>query len=98
MGVCAILAIIFAFVSKKNSNGKMDGRAIAGLILGMIAIVILLLFATAIVGTYALIDSLPQEEMLAYLDENFKPFAPDEETYNELVEAIKAIYAQRAGQ
>ena len=98
MGVCAILAIVFAFVSKKNSSGKMDGKAIAGLVLGIVAIVILLLFLVAVVGTYSLLATMPEEEMLAFLEENFKPLAPDEETYNELVEAIKAIYEQRAGQ
>ncbi len=98
MGVCAILAIVFAFVSKKNSAGKMDGKAIAGLVLGIVAIVMLLLFLVAVVGTYSLLSTMPEEEMLAFFEENFKPLAPDEETYNELVEAIKAIYEQRAGQ
>ena len=96
-GVCAILAIVFAFLSKKNAGGKMDAMAIAGLILGIVAIVMLLAMLVALVGTYALLDSIPEEEMLAYLEENLKPMlAGDEATYNEFVEAIKAIYAERA--
>ncbi len=99
MGVCAILAIVFAFVSKKNADGKMDGKAIAGLVLGIVAIVMLLLFLVAIVGTYALLDSMPQEELLAFIEETYQPlFEGNEEKYNELVEAIKSIYEQRAGQ
>ena len=96
MGITAILAIVFAFVSKKNSDGKMDAKAIAGLVLGIVSVVVLLLFAIAIVGTYALIDQMPQEEMIAYLEENLKPMMEgNEATYNEFVEAIKTIYATR---
>ena len=97
MGVSAILAIVFAFLSKKNTNGKMDGKAIAGLILGIVAIVMLLLFLAAIVGIYSMIGSVPQEEVLAFVEETYKPML-DEATYNELVESIKTIYATRAGQ
>ena len=94
MGVCAILAIVFAFLSKKNNDGKMDGKAIAGLVLGIVAIVMLLLFLVAVVGVYAMIDTMPQEELLAFVEETYKPMV-DEQTYNELVEAIKTIYATR---
>ncbi|MBE6698919.1 MAG: DUF4190 domain-containing protein [Ruminococcaceae bacterium] len=96
MGVSAILAIVFAFLSKKN-NDKMDAKAIAGLVLGIIAIVMLLLFIVAIVGVYSMIDTMPQEELLAFIEETYKPMV-DEKTYNELVEAIKSIYATREGQ
>ena len=96
MGVTAILAIVFAFLSKKN-NDKMDAKAIAGLVLGIIAIVMLLLFIVAIVGVYSMIDTMPQEELLAFIEETYKPMV-DEKTYNELVEAIKSIYATREGQ
>ena len=97
MGVSAVLAIVFAFLSKKNNNGKMDGKAIAGLILGIIAIVMLLLFLAAIVGVYTMIGQVPQEELLAIVEETYKPML-DEATYNELVESIKTIYTTRAGQ
>ena len=40
MGACAVLAIIFAFVAKKNTNGKMDKKAVAGLVLGIVSIVV----------------------------------------------------------
>lgn len=96
MGVAAILAIVFAFLSKMNT-GKMDGKAIAGLVLGIVAIVILLLFIAAIVGVYSMIDTMPQEELLSFVEETYKPMV-DEQTYNELVEAIKTIYATRNGQ
>lgn len=95
-GVSAVLAIVFAFLSKKNNDGKMDAKAIAGLILGIVGIVMLLILLVSIVGTYALLDQMPEEEMLTFLEENLKPLIEDEATYNELVEAIKTIYAERA--
>jgi F0F1-type ATP synthase membrane subunit a len=99
MGICAILAIVFAFVSKKNSNGKMDKKAVAGLVLGIVAMVILFIFLVSVVGTYALIDSTPQEELLAMIEETYKPmFEGNEDTYNALVDAIKSIYAARGAQ
>ena len=94
MGVAAILAIVFAFLSKKNTNGKMDAKAIAGLVLGIVAIVMLLLFLAAFVGVYNMIGQIPQEELLAIVEETYKPMV-DEATYNEFVEAIKTIYAIR---
>ena len=94
MGVAAILAIVFAFLSKKNTNGKMDGKAIAGLVLGIVAIVMLLLFLAAFVGVYNMIGQIPQEELLAIVEETYKPMV-DEATYNEFVEAIKTIYEIR---
>ena len=97
MGVAAVLAIVFAFLSKKNTNGKMDGKAIAGLVLGIVAIVVLLCFLAALVGVYTMIGQIPQEELLAMVEETYKPMV-DEATYNELVEAIKTIYATRNGQ
>ena len=94
MGVSAILAIVFAFVSKKNNDGRMDKKAIAGLVLGIVAIVMLLLFVVAIVGVYAMIDTVPQEELMTLIKDTYKPLL-DEQTYNELVESIKTIYALR---
>ena len=97
MGVSAVLAIVFAFLSKKNANGKMDAKAIAGLILGIVAIVILLLCLASIIGVYSMMGSVPQEDVLAFVEETYKPML-DEATYNELVESIKTIYATRAGE
>ena len=97
MGVSAILAIVFAFLSKKNANGKMDAKAITGLILGIVAIVMLLLVLAALVGVYSMIGTVPQEEVLTFVEETYKPML-DEATYNELVESIKTIYATRAGE
>ena len=99
MGISAILAIVFAFLSKKNSNGKMDTKAIAGLVLGIVSIVVLICLAIAIVGTFSLIDTMSQEELLTFVEETYKPlFEGNEEKYNELVEAIKTIYATRGAQ
>lgn len=99
MGICAILAIVFAFVSKKNTNGKMDKKAVVGLVLGIVAMAILFLFLLCVVGTYALIDSTPQAELLALVEETYKPlFEGNEETYDALVEAIKSIYAAKGAQ
>ena len=99
MGVSAILAIVFAFVSKKTADGKMDAKAIAGLVLGIVTVVVLLCFAAAIIGTYALIDQMPQEELLTFCEENFKPLLEgSEDAYNDLVEAIKAINAAKDAQ
>ena len=97
MGVAAVLAIVFAFLSKKNTNGKMDGTAIAGLILGIVAILVLLCFLVALVGVYTMIGQIPQEELLAIVEETYKPML-DEAAYNEFVEAIKTIYAVRGAQ
>ncbi len=96
MGICAVLAIVFAFLSKKD-GGKMQAIAIAGLVLGIVSILVLLLFLVAIIGTYTMIDALPQEELLAFVEETYKPMfeGGNEATYNELVEAIKSIYATR---
>ena len=96
MGVTAILAIVFAFLSKKE-NGKLSGMAIAGMVLGILAIVILICLLVTIIGTYSMLDSMTETEMIAYFEENLKPmFEGEEETYNELIEMIKAVYAERA--
>ena len=97
MGVCAILAIVFAFLSKKNNNGKMDGKAIAGLVLGIVALVILLLFLATIIGTVSMFGSMTEEEFIAFFDENLKPMV-DEETYNEFINAFKEGYAAGYGE
>lgn len=43
--ITGVLAIVFAFLSKNANNGKLSGMAIAGLILGIIAIVLFLMLA-----------------------------------------------------
>ena len=72
----------------------MDGKAIAGLVLGIVAIVMLLLFLAALVGIYNMIGQIPQEELLALMEETYKPML-DEATYNEMIETINTIYATR---
>lgn len=96
MGICAILAIVFAFVAKKNENGKMDAKAVAGLVLGLVAIVVILCFAAAVVGIFAMIDTVPQEEMMTFLEENVKPMMEgNEASYDKIMEAVKAVYAAK---
>ncbi len=96
MGACAVLAIVFAFVAKKNANGKMSKLAVAGLVLGIVAIVVILCFAAAVVGIFAMVDTLPQEEMMTFLEENVKPMMEgNEASYDKIMEAVKAIYAAK---
>ncbi len=98
MGVAGVLAIVFAFVSKKdNENKKMDGKAIAGLILGIIAIVMLLLTLIAVFGAFSVLGSMTEDELLAFFEENLKPMV-DEETYNDFIEAFKEGYAIGSGE
>ena len=95
-GISAVLAIVFSFLAPKNSEGKTAGKAIAGLVLGIVGIGMLLMLLFAIVSTYSMIGQIPEEEMLIYLEENLKPLLEgNEKVYNELVEAVKAIYTQR---
>ena len=50
-GICGVLAIVFAIVAKHEADGKMPNMALAGLVLGIIGIVLcilLLLFAFVI--------------------------------------------------
>ena len=66
MGVAAVLAIVFAFLSKKENGGKMDGKAIAGLVLGIVALVFLVLFLIFVAGAGAMFGSMTEEEFIAF--------------------------------
>ena len=80
MFVCGILAIVFAILSKKeNENKKMSGMAIAGLILGVVGIVLVIVFTLLMVVWLAPIGSMSDEELLVFFEENFKPFMTEEE-------------------
>lgn len=46
--VSGILAIVFAFVAKREANGKMPNMAIAGVVLGIVGIVICIVFVIII--------------------------------------------------
>jgi len=96
MVVSVGLAIVFAFVAKKNANGKMDAKAVAGLVLGLVAIVVILCFAAAVLGIFAMVDTLPQTEMMTFLEENVKPMMEgNEASYDKIMEAVKAVYAAK---
>ena len=97
MGVTAVLAIVFAFLSKKENGGKMDGKAIAGLVLGIVALVFLVLFLIFAVGASAMFGSMTEEDFIAFFDQNFKPYM-DEEAYNQFIESFKEGFAQGSGQ
>jgi len=98
MGVCGVLAIVFAFISKsKSEDKKMDGKAIAGLVLGIVALVMLLLFLVLTLGSFAMFGSMTEEEIIAYFDQNLKPYV-DEATYNQFIESFKQGYAAGSGQ
>ena len=67
----------------------------AGLVLGIVSIVVLLLFTVVMVGIFTITDTIPQEEMIAFLEENIKPMMEGNEAqYNEFVETIKSLYAE----
>ena len=97
MGVTAVLAIVFAVLSKKDNGGKMDGKATAGLILGIVTLVLLVLFLIFAIGASAVLGSMTEEEFIAFFDQNFKPYV-DEATYEEFINAFKEGFAQGSGQ
>ena len=97
MGVTAVLAIVFAVLSKKDNGGKMDGKATAGLVLGIVALVLLVLFLIFAIGASAVLGSMTEEDFIAYFDQTFKPYM-DEETYNQFIESFKEGFAQGSGQ
>lgn len=96
MGICGVLAIVFAFLSKKDNGGKMDGKAIAGLVLGIVALVFLVFFLILAINLNAMLGSMTEADFIAYFDANLKPLV-DEATYNEFIEAFKEIYAESFG-
>ncbi len=51
--VAAILAIVFAFVARSKNGGRMPGKAIAGLVLGIIALVIFVLLMILVISLFA---------------------------------------------
>ena len=55
--VAGILAIVFACLSKKDSGGKMKGMAIAGMVFGIIGIVMAILLVLASIGATALFST-----------------------------------------
>ncbi len=78
-GILGVLAVVFAIVSR-SMNGKFHGLAIAGLILGIFALVLFL----CMLGFVIWFNSITPEEWDALLMELFE----DEE----LVEFYKEIY------
>lgn len=66
-GACGVAAIVLALLARHSNNGKMPGKAIAGLILGIIAILLCILFLVIwIINLASPIDT--PEGMQEYLD------------------------------
>ena len=93
MGICAVLAIVFAFLSKKNT-GKMSGMAVAGLVLGIVAVIMLVLMLFSMIGLSTVFGSMTEEEFIAFFDENLKPYV-DEATYEEFINGFKQSFSEQ---
>lgn len=66
-GACGVAAIVLAILARHSNNGKMPGKAVAGLILGIIAIILCILFLVVwIIGLAGSTDT--PEEMQEYFD------------------------------
>lgn len=67
-GICGILAIVFACLAKRDNGGKMSGMAVAGLILGILGII---LFVVMMIFWFSSFSGLPTDpqEMRAFLEE-----------------------------
>ena len=90
MLICGVLAIVFAILSKKESEDKkFSGKALAGLILGIVGVVLVVLFAIVMIASVALIGSMSNEELLTFIEETFKPLMTEEE-YAEFIAPIES--------
>ncbi len=94
MFVCGILAIVFACLSKKETEDKkMSGMAIAGLILGIAGLVIALVSLLLLVTSLATIGAMSDEELVLFLEENFKPYMTEQE-YADFLELIQETFGR----
>ncbi len=62
-GLLGVLAIVFAILSKKQTGNKLCGKAIAGLVLGIIAIVLFALWMTADAMLTAAFEGMTEAEI-----------------------------------
>ena len=67
---CAILSIVFAFVAKKKNGGTMPGKAVAGLILAIIGILLFIVCIAFEIWFTATLGGMTDEEILAWLEEH----------------------------
>lgn len=66
-GICGVAAVVLAILARHSNNGKMPGKAVAGLILGIIAIILCMIFFVLFAMDITSLPTTP-EEMQAYLD------------------------------
>ena len=65
-GPCAVLAIVFACLSKRDNGGKLQGKALAGLILGIIGIIFFLICLVLYISLNSVFSD--PEALRAYLE------------------------------
>ena len=56
-----ILAIVFAFLAKRDNNGQMSGKATAGMILGIVGLIFCILLCVVLFGNMGQMPALPDE-------------------------------------
>jgi len=66
--ICGILAIVMAFLAKRDNGGKLSGMALAGLILGIVAII---LFLCIIIFSVMFNSGMFDEELDAFFYEYY---------------------------
>ena len=64
-----VIAIVMAILSKKKSGGKISGMATAGLILGIIGLVLFLILVCFEAYVVSAFSSMTESEWLAFLEE-----------------------------
>ncbi len=92
----AVLAIVFACLAKRDNGGIFSGKACAGLILGIIAIVLFVILCAVSIIYGMWFNSIPQTpaEMRAYLQELEKMYPNiDFSEYYQIIDEMEAAEA-----
>ncbi len=63
------VAIVMAILSKKKNGGKLSGMALAGLILGIVGLILFLMMVCFEVYLVSAFSSMTEAEWLAFLEE-----------------------------
>ena len=61
MLITGILAIVFAFLAKRDNDGEMPGKATAGMILGIVGLVLCILLCVVLFANFSLFSTFPDE-------------------------------------
>ena len=64
------ISIVMAFLAKRDNGGKMPGKAVAGLILAIIGLVLFICF----LAFEIILMQIPEAQMTAMLDEFFQEY------------------------